>query len=228
MLWIVNLPWSEALLTSNIYLDRSEFWKNLCLTLLTTILKWIFNLICFQWYVQYFSYHSSEAIGHPLHSLNPWTAGNTWVHSQHCGYWYPGAKAPGHQYPQCWLNVDCIIPVLYKNITPSNKIAFWTKLSRYLRVKGCPRRLFHSLHTWLTCKLCDGGHEEDDIRREAVGAALVGLGKDPAAVEVLEIGQTLVNSGKVWQVAEKKMNKNLMNDNEWRKYLVVKIRCGMC
>ena len=29
-------------------------------------------------------------------------------HSQHCGYWYPGAKAPGHQYPQCWQDIRFI------------------------------------------------------------------------------------------------------------------------
>ena len=27
------------------------------------------------------------------------------------------AKAPGHQYPQCWLNIHCIGPVSYKNTT---------------------------------------------------------------------------------------------------------------
>ena len=27
-----------------------------------------------------------------------------------------GAKAPGHQYPQCWLNIHCIEPVSCKNI----------------------------------------------------------------------------------------------------------------
>ena len=30
------------------------------------------------------------------------------MHDQHCGYWCPGATAPGHQHPQCWLNVHCI------------------------------------------------------------------------------------------------------------------------
>ena len=25
------------------------------------------------------------------------------VHDHYYGYWYPGAKAPSHQYPQCWL-----------------------------------------------------------------------------------------------------------------------------
>ena len=33
------------------------------------------------------------------------------------------AKAPGHQYPQCWLNVKCIGPVSYQD-THSN----WTNL----------------------------------------------------------------------------------------------------
>ena len=32
-------------------------------------------------------------------------AGNAWMRSQHCSYWCPGAKAPGHQDPQCWLIV---------------------------------------------------------------------------------------------------------------------------
>ena len=51
-----------------------------------------------------------------IDSINPWTLGNTWVHSQHCGYWCPGAKAPGHQYPQYWLNLQFIGPVSYENI----------------------------------------------------------------------------------------------------------------
>ena len=28
--------------------------------------------------------------------FNPWTIGNTWMHTQHCSYWCPGAKALGH------------------------------------------------------------------------------------------------------------------------------------
>ena len=28
-----------------------------------------------------------------------------WVYTQQCGYWWPGAKAPGHQYPHAWLNM---------------------------------------------------------------------------------------------------------------------------
>ena len=28
------------------------------------------------------------------------------MRTQHCSYWCPGAKAPGHQYPQCWLDIS--------------------------------------------------------------------------------------------------------------------------
>ena len=38
----------------------------------------------------------------------------TGKHSQHCDYLFPGAEAPGHQYPQCRLNSHCIGPVSYK------------------------------------------------------------------------------------------------------------------
>ena len=37
-------------------------------------------------------------------------------------------KAPGYQYPQCWLNIHCIGPVSYRNITGignnTNKLTF--------------------------------------------------------------------------------------------------------
>ena len=41
--------------------------------------------------------------------INPETLGTAWVRSQHCGYWCPGAKAPGHQYSQCWLKIAFIV-----------------------------------------------------------------------------------------------------------------------
>ena len=51
-------------------------------------------------------------------SFNPLlSAGDVWVCTQHCSYRCPGAKAPGHQYPQCWLSIHCIRLVLYRNIT---------------------------------------------------------------------------------------------------------------
>ena len=39
------------------------------------------------------------------------------MHSHHCSYLSPGAKAPDHQYSQCWLNSRCTETVSYKNIT---------------------------------------------------------------------------------------------------------------
>ena len=59
---------------------------------------------------------STDADGLVPRVINPLTPGNAWVRSQHCGYWCPGAKAPGHQYPQCWLNIHCIWPDSYENI----------------------------------------------------------------------------------------------------------------
>ena len=42
--------------------------------------------------------HSSHLKGTHITMVSRlWTAGNAWVCSQHCGYWCPGAKAPGHQ-----------------------------------------------------------------------------------------------------------------------------------
>ena len=59
----------------------------------------------------------------PHSRLTPWedltlkTLGYTWMHSHHCSYLSPGAKAPDHQYSQCWLNSRCTETVSYKNIT---------------------------------------------------------------------------------------------------------------
>ena len=36
---------------------------------------------------------------------------------QHCSYWCPGAKSPGHQYSQWRLNIHCFVMVSYQNIT---------------------------------------------------------------------------------------------------------------
>ena len=46
---------------------------------------------------------------------SPVRAGNAWVHNQHFCYWCPGAEAPEHQYPQCWLNSYCIGTVSFKD-----------------------------------------------------------------------------------------------------------------
>ena len=63
------------------------------------------------------------------------------MRSQHRGYWCPGAKAPGHQFPQCWLNIHCIGPISYKNIAHKvNSIRKWNRIltkkwPSHLRVK---------------------------------------------------------------------------------------------
>ena len=69
--------------------------------------------------------------------INPQTPGNAWVRSQHCGYWCAGAKAPGHQYPQCWLNIHCIGPISYKNIAHKvNSIRKWNHILIKMSFKG--------------------------------------------------------------------------------------------
>ena len=66
--------------------------------------------------------------------INLQTTGNTGVHIRHCSYWCPGAKAPGHQYPQFWLIVSCIGPVITVIVTIlKNKITFWKKIPSSLR-----------------------------------------------------------------------------------------------
>ena len=49
--------------------------------------------------------------------------------SQHYRYWCSGAKAPGHQCTQCWLNIHCIGPFSYRNITlKGNNVIYKIKL----------------------------------------------------------------------------------------------------
>ena len=54
------------------------------------------------------------------------------MHTQHCSYRCAGAKAPGHQYPECWMNFYYIGPFSYWYIifignNIRNKISFWPK-----------------------------------------------------------------------------------------------------
>ena len=59
-----------------------------------------------------------------------WSA---WVNTQCCDYWCPGAEAPGHHYPQPWLNINCIGPVLYRNITVIGN----TIMKQTTKTNGC-------------------------------------------------------------------------------------------
>ena len=75
-----------------------------------------YNMITISYNIYYINWIFCTVDGVWSH-FNPYTTGNAWVHNQHCGYCFPGAKAPGHQYPQCWLTVYCIESVSYKNAT---------------------------------------------------------------------------------------------------------------
>ena len=61
------------------------------------------------------------------------------MHNQQCGYWCPGAHAPGHWNPQCWLSSHCIGSDLCKMTIWAEKkletrIKFWRKWAIRLRV----------------------------------------------------------------------------------------------
>ena len=71
-------------------------------------------------YVRYFGISSSTACVW-CQWFNPLATGNSYrCYAQHCGCWWPGALAPGHQHPQYWLITFCTS--LYHN--NSNEI--WT------------------------------------------------------------------------------------------------------
>ena len=65
------------------------------------------------------------------------TAGKAWVPTQHCDYWCPGAKAPGHQYPQCWLNRRRIGLISWRNVL--------------FIVKNSKKRNDHLKKKWVSC-----------------------------------------------------------------------------
>ena len=69
------------------------------------------------------------------------------MRSQHRGYWCPGAKAPGHQYPQCWLNIHCIGPVSYKKYHTYGEQHYEIKLHFK---KKWPSRLRVNWITWIS------------------------------------------------------------------------------
>ena len=55
--------------------------------------------------------------GYIISEFNLWTIVNASMGAEHYAYCYPGAKAPGHRYPECKPNIHCIGPVSDKNIT---------------------------------------------------------------------------------------------------------------
>ena len=87
------------------------------------------------------------------HFMKPPCTGNAWVHTQHCSYWCPDAKAPGHQYPQYWLDIDSIGAVSYRNIT-----VIWNNIKRqdYILKKNPHFLRFNSnLHHMNHSTLCN-------------------------------------------------------------------------
>ena len=66
------------------------------------------------------------------------------MHTQHCRYWCPGAKAPGHLYPQCWLNIHCTTHVLNQYHTDmlhfiENNIKQWNYILKQITHANCLR-----------------------------------------------------------------------------------------
>ena len=75
----------------------------------------------------------------------PQNGWNARVFTQQFGYWCPGAKAPGYQFPQCSGNIDWKGAVWYSNITiiSKNILKIITQLfigwSRLLVVCACQK-----------------------------------------------------------------------------------------
>ena len=84
--------------------------------------------------------------------INSLSAGNTWMCIQHCGYWCPGAKAPGHQQPQCALIIYCTRPVSHKrntftvNIITNLNYIMNKKCSFILSETAIPSYIRHTPH----------------------------------------------------------------------------------
>ena len=69
--------------------------------------------------------------------LGKGSIGNALMPTHQCGWWYPGAKVPGHQYSHCWLNIHYVsyrnARVIENNIRKKND----KKLLKCWRVMDC-------------------------------------------------------------------------------------------
>ena len=70
--------------------------------------------------------------------------------TQHFGYWCFGAKAPGHQYPQCWLKMHYIGPFpqevsadIVNNVRKRNPV--WKKNDPFVQGLKMPNRISEHL-----------------------------------------------------------------------------------
>ena len=57
-----------------------------------------------------------------------------WIFSKHCGYWWSGALAPGHQYPQCWICISSSLWVNINRASVSKVLNMYLCISSYFRV----------------------------------------------------------------------------------------------
>ena len=79
------------------------------------------HLVCYIWifYVFLFQHCKKQPVKPLTHKQL-----ETWICTQHCGYWCPGAEALEHQYPKYGLDIHYIRPLSYKHIIVNN-ISEW-------------------------------------------------------------------------------------------------------
>ena len=74
--------------------------------------------------------------------LNLWTAGNAWIHSQHCSYWCSAATTQGHQCPWCWLNIHWTIFTKKYYIDRENHYKKWHVWITQIKLQHAIYRLY--------------------------------------------------------------------------------------
>ena len=93
-----------------------------------------------------------------------------WIYNQHCGYWWPGALAPGHQWPQCWLCIHMhfhglILASFIQHIGKGRALQFM-ELNYYpLHLKSETRNKFFTIAVSFNTMRCEQNawHFADDI-----------------------------------------------------------------
>ena len=99
------------------------------------------------------------------------------MYTQHCCYWCPGAKAPGHQCLQCWLYTDSIGSFSYINISSKannirklnhifeNKYPGVYGLSHMWNVSPTPEHAHPTHDPWYAIRWPSVPHVSDDGTR---------------------------------------------------------------
>ena len=101
--WCDMLFYKHQLGTYQVY-SAVTYKKNLIFVSLRLLNSVVYSYNVVRWLLVPHGVFSSACM-YPTAIVNPLTAGNTWVWTPHYGYWWPGAEAPGHQYPLCWWNI---------------------------------------------------------------------------------------------------------------------------